>query len=92
MPVPDSFTLSRSQAPLSESRPGRGAPATAQLTEDVTGRVNASGLDLVTGNALLAAVGLAPLEPGVPVDFLVPVCLHVHDHTPARPWPGRGGC
>jgi hypothetical protein len=82
MAISDSSTTSRSRAPFPQPR-HRSSDPSAQLTEDVTGRVNAGSLDLVAGNALLAAAGLAPLEPGIPADFLVPICLHVHDHAPS---------
>jgi hypothetical protein len=82
MAVPDSSTTPPIQFPQSMRRPGRRSPGPSRVSEDVAVRVNAGELDLAAGAALLAAAGLAPLEPGIPADFLVPVCLHVHDHNP----------
>jgi hypothetical protein len=83
MPIPDSFTPSRNRAQLSAPRPGRGPSEAVHLAEEIADQVNAGSLDLAAGNALLAAAGLAPLEPGVPADFLMPICLHIDDHTPS---------
>ena len=82
MPVPDSSTRSNARPSLPACRRGDTSSGTVRLTEEVTSRVNAGELDLKAGDAALAAVGLAPLEPGTPADFLVPVCLRVHAHNP----------